>query len=106
MKTLHGQPLIVFQEEMKHVQYIPIDKMSFIEFRLFVQIESCLREAFPTKKPLLIQLSLNNSCRILGSTVASKGQTSLCRSNSREEFMDNLYHYNQFENNLSATGHF
>jgi ATP-dependent DNA helicase PIF1 len=50
MRPLHGQSLAVFQEEMKHIHYILIDEMSFIGSRLFVQIESRLREAFPKKK--------------------------------------------------------
>ena len=50
MSPFHGQSLAVFQEEMKHIHYILIDEMSFIGSRLFVQIESRLREAFPEKK--------------------------------------------------------
>ena len=50
MRPLHGQSLTMFQEEIKHIQYILIDEMSFIGSRLFVQIESRLREAFPEKK--------------------------------------------------------
>jgi hypothetical protein len=49
MRPLHGQSLTVFQEEMKHIHYILIDEMSFIGSRLFVQIESRLREAFPER---------------------------------------------------------
>jgi hypothetical protein len=49
MKPLHGQSLTMFQEEMKHIQYILIDEMSFIGSRLFVQIESHLHEAFPER---------------------------------------------------------
>ena len=63
MNPLHGQTLTLFQEELKHIQYILIDEMSFIGSRLFVQIESCLHEAFPEKKPLLIRFLFNNSCR-------------------------------------------
>ena len=47
MKPLHGQALSVFQEEMKHIQYIVIDEMSFIGPKLFVQIESRLHECCP-----------------------------------------------------------
>ena len=47
MKHLHGQALSVFQEEMKHIQYILIDEMSFIGPKLFVDIESRLCECFP-----------------------------------------------------------
>ena len=47
MNPLHGQDLSVFQEEMKHIQYILIDEMRFIGPNLFVQIEIPLRECFP-----------------------------------------------------------
>ena len=46
MNPLHGQGLSLFQEEMKPIQYILTDEMNFIEPKLFVQIESCLRELF------------------------------------------------------------
>ena len=46
IKPLHGQGLSLFQEEMKPIQYILIDEMNFIEPKLFVQIESHLRELF------------------------------------------------------------
>ena len=49
MQPLHRQALSVLQEEMKHIQYILIDEMSFIGPKLFVQIESRLRECFPEK---------------------------------------------------------
>jgi len=62
MKPLHGQALSVLQEEMKHIQYIFIDKMSFIKPKLFVQIESRLCECFAEKK-LLIWRPVNYSCR-------------------------------------------
>ena len=47
MNPLHAQALSVFQEEMKHIQYILIDEMSFIGPKLFVQIEIHLHEFFP-----------------------------------------------------------
>ena len=47
MKPLHGKSLSMFQEEMKHIQYILIDEISFIGPKLFMQIESHLRECFP-----------------------------------------------------------
>ena len=46
MKPLHEQALSMFQEEMKHIQYILIDEMNFIGPKLFVQIESRLHECF------------------------------------------------------------
>ena len=46
MNPLHGQALLVFQEEMKHIQYILIDEMSFIGTKLFMHIESHLHEFF------------------------------------------------------------
>ena len=49
MQPLHGQALLVLQEEMKHIQYILIDKMSFIGPKMFVQIDSRLHECFPKK---------------------------------------------------------
>ena len=49
MQPLHGQALSVLQEEMKHIQYILIDEMSFIGPKLFVQIDSRLRECFLEK---------------------------------------------------------
>lgn len=50
MKPLCGKTLAVFQEEMRHVRYILNDEMSFIVPRLFIQIDSCLRKAFPKNK--------------------------------------------------------
>jgi ATP-dependent DNA helicase PIF1 len=50
MRPLQGQSLAIFQEEMKHIRYILIDEMSFLGPRLFIQIDSRLREAFPDKK--------------------------------------------------------
>ena len=47
MKPLHGKSLSVFQEEMKHIQYILIDEMSFIGPKLFMQIEIPLCDCFP-----------------------------------------------------------
>ena len=38
IKSLQRHALLVFQEEMKHIEYILIDEMSFIEPKLFVQI--------------------------------------------------------------------
>jgi hypothetical protein len=35
---------------MRHIRYILIDGMSFIRPRLFIQIDSRLREAFPENK--------------------------------------------------------
>ena len=62
MQPLHGKALSVLQEEMKDIQYILIDEMSFIGPKLFVQIDSRLRECFPEKKSLIRQ-SINNYCR-------------------------------------------
>lgn len=50
MKPLCGKALVMFQEEMRHVRYISIDEMKFIGPRLFIQIDSHLREAFPENK--------------------------------------------------------
>jgi DNA replication protein DnaC len=50
MRPLQGQSLAIFQEEMRHIRYILIDEMSFLGPRLFIQIDSRLREAFPDKK--------------------------------------------------------
>ena len=44
MNPLHGQALSGFQEEMKHIQYILIDEMSFIGPKFFVQIDRRLHE--------------------------------------------------------------
>ena len=44
MQPLHGQALSVLQEEMKHIQYILIDEMSFIGPKFFVQIDRRLHE--------------------------------------------------------------
>jgi hypothetical protein len=49
MRPLQGQSLAIFQEEMRHIRYILIDEMSFLGPRLFIQIDSRLREAFPGK---------------------------------------------------------
>ena len=38
---------------MRYVTHILIDEMSFIGPRLFIQIDSCLREAFPEKRSVL-----------------------------------------------------
>jgi ATP-dependent DNA helicase PIF1 len=46
-QPLQTQTLAVFQEMMKHIRYVLIDEMRFIGPKLFVQIESRLREAFP-----------------------------------------------------------
>jgi ATP-dependent DNA helicase PIF1 len=35
---------------MRHIRYILIDEMSFLGPRLFIQIDSRLREAFPDNK--------------------------------------------------------
>ena len=50
MRPLQGQSLAIFQEEMRHIRYILIDEMSFLGPRLFIQIDSRLREAFPENK--------------------------------------------------------
>lgn len=50
MKPLCGQALVVLQEEMRHVQYILIDDMSLIGPRLFIQIDSHMREVFLENK--------------------------------------------------------
>ena len=50
MRPLQGQSLAIFQEEMRHIRYILIDEMSFLGPKLFIQIDSRLREAFPDKK--------------------------------------------------------
>ena len=50
IKPLCGQALVVFQEEMRHIRYILIDDMRFIGPRLFIQIDSRLREAFLENK--------------------------------------------------------
>lgn len=47
MKPLNGKALVMFQEEMRHISYVLIDEMSFIGPRLFIKIDSRLREAFP-----------------------------------------------------------
>ena len=47
MQPLHGQPLVTFQEELKHTKYIIIDEMSFIGPKILLKIYSRLREAFP-----------------------------------------------------------
>ena len=46
---------------MKHIQYILIDEMRFIGPKLFVQIDSRLRECFPEKN----NHSFNNQSIIL-----------------------------------------
>ena len=55
MNPLHWKYLSMFQEEMKHIQYILIDEMSFIGPKLFVHIENRFRECFPEKKQPLIR---------------------------------------------------
>lgn len=47
MKPLQGQALTTFQEDMKNIQYIFIDEMSFIGPKHLLKIESRLHEAFP-----------------------------------------------------------
>jgi hypothetical protein len=50
MRPLQGKSLAIFQEEMRHIRYILIDEMRFLGPRLFIQIDSRLREAFPENK--------------------------------------------------------
>ena len=50
MQPLKGRSLSIFQEEMRHIQYVLIDEMSFIGPKLLIQIDSRLREAFPKNK--------------------------------------------------------
>ena len=40
MQPLKGRSLSIFQEEMRHIRYVPIDEMSFIGPRLLIQIDS------------------------------------------------------------------
>ena len=50
MYPLRGQSLLVFQEEMRHVQYLLIDEFSFIGPKLLLKIDSRLCEASPINK--------------------------------------------------------
>jgi len=61
MKPLHGQTLSVFQEDMKQIQCILNNEMSFIGPKMFVQIESPLRECFLEKN----NYSFNNRSIIM-----------------------------------------
>lgn len=52
MKSLQGQSLKKYQEDMKNIKYILIDEMSFIGPKLLLKIDSRLCEAIPQKKHL------------------------------------------------------
>eukprot|EP01018_Ginkgo_biloba_P029278 Gb_13702 [translate_table: standard] len=47
MKPLQGVQLAIFQEELRPIQYIMIDEMSFLGPWLVMNVDSRLREAFP-----------------------------------------------------------
>lgn len=40
MNPLKGQPLTIFQEDLKHIKYILIDEMSFLGTKLLLKIDS------------------------------------------------------------------
>ena len=47
MHPLEGHPLLQLQEQLRHVKYILIDEMSFIDPKMLSRIDDRLREASP-----------------------------------------------------------
>jgi len=92
MKPLNFQALARFQEEMRHICYISIHEISFFGPRLFMQIDSCLGEAFPKKKYYPFGGRFLILVGDLGKIPPVKDKHHVCRKNNRESVLGKIQH--------------